>query len=326
MRRVRGAVVQVGAVVALVALAGCQGGQEQAMPAADAAPKGAVQFVEANWKAPTEADIPSDSMGASIRRGLYLLRFTPESLPAYATSSLRCTSCHQQDGLKATAAPLTGGHARFPKYMPRTGAVIGMADRVNYCFTRSLAGNAIPTDSREMQDILAYIAFISKDVPIGAKIAGTDGLIAMKDTLEGDIARGEQVFQRECVVCHQADGQGNAAFPALWGPKSYSIGASMARRERAASFIWHNMPQTKPGSLTPQEAFDVAAYINSQPRPDSPGKENDWPMGGAPKDVPYDTKGHQAYLPPASLVKRQNPKGAVVPKPAPIADSRKAGA
>lgn len=325
MRRVMLMRAPVGAVGAVVVMAACQGGAKEAPPVAEQAPTGAVQFVEANWKPPTEADIPNDSMGASIRRGLYLLRFTPESLPAFATSSLRCTSCHQQDGLKATAAPLTGGHARFPKYMPRTGAVIGMADRVNYCFTRSLAGNAIPTDSREMQDILAYIAFISRDVPIGAKIAGTDGLLSMKDTLVGDVARGEQVFQRECVVCHQADGQGNAAFPALWGPKSYSIGASMAREERAASFIWHNMPQTKPGSLTPQEAFDVAAFINSHPRPDSPGKENDWPMGGAPKDVPYRTTGHEPYRPPPSLLPRRNPKGAIVPRPAPIADSRKAG-
>jgi thiosulfate dehydrogenase len=314
-------------VLACMAVAGaCQGGAKEPVPAATAeAGAKAVQFVEANWKPLTEQDIPNDSLGASIRRGLYLLRFTPDSLPAYATSSLKCTSCHQQDGLKASAAPLTGAHARFPKYMPRTGAVIGLADRVNYCFTRSLAGNAIPTDSREMGDILAYIAFISKDVPIGAKIAGTDGLISMKDTLDGDRTRGEAVFTRECIVCHQADGQGNAAFPALWGPKSYSIGASMAREERAASFIWHNMPQTKPGSLTPQEAFDVAAFINSHPRPDSPGKERDWPVGGAPKDVPYATEGHEPYRAPLSLVTRKNVKGAVVPKPAPIGSNRKAG-
>ncbi len=309
-----------------VALAACQGAGKEAAPAAAAAGVGqAGQLVEAHRRPATEQDIPNDSLGASIRRGLYLLRFTPESLPNYATSSLRCTSCHQQDGLKASAAPLTGSHARFPKYMPRTGAVIGLADRVNYCFTRSLAGNAIPVQSREMQDILAYLYFISRDVPVGTKIAGTEGLISMKDTLDGDIARGETVFKRDCVVCHQADGQGNAAFPALWGPKSYSIGASMARQERAASFIWHNMPQTKPGSLTPQEAFDVAAFINSHPRPDSPGKEQDWPTGGAPKDVPYGTNGHEAYRPPATLVPRKNPKGTIVPKPAPIGDSRKAG-
>jgi thiosulfate dehydrogenase len=78
----------------------------------------------------------------------------------------------------------------------------------------------------------------------------------------------------------------------------------MARRERAASFIWHNMPQSAPGSLTPQNAYDLAAYINSHPRPDSPGKENDWPSGGAPKDVPYATKGHVASNPPAQLLPR----------------------
>jgi thiosulfate dehydrogenase len=280
------------AVAATVATAFACQGAPKAAPSAGDLTKNAVTFVEAAWRPPTEADIPNDSLGASIRRGLYLLRFTPESLPAYATSSLRCTSCHQNDGTKATAAPLTGAHARYPKYMPRSGAVIGLADRVNYCFTRSLAGNLLPPESRQMNDILAYLAFISHDVPVGTKIAGTNGLVSMKDTLVG---------------------------PALWGPRSFSIGASMAREERAASFIWHNMPQSKPGSLTPQQAFDVAAFVNSHPRPDSPGKETDWPTGGAPEDVPYATFGHAPHRPPASLIVRHEPERALVPKP-PVID------
>jgi len=281
-----------------------------------AAPGSAVRFDEAAWSPPLEKDIPADSLGASIRRGLYLLRFTPESLPQYSTSSLRCTSCHQNDGLKKSAAPLTGAQARFPKYMTRSGAVIALADRVNYCFTRSLAGNAIPVGSREMVDILAYLAFISRDVPVGAHIAGTDGLLAMKDTLVGDASRGEQLFAAKlCVTCHGPEGKGNGPIPALWGERSYSIGASMAREERAASFIWHNMPQTAPGTLQPQEAFDLSAFINSHPRPDSPGKEGDWPVGGAPKDVPYDTFRHEAHRPPASLFPKANPAGSLVPNP-----------
>lgn len=275
----------------------------------------AVLFSEAAWKPLREADIPADSMGASIRRGLHLLRFTPESLPAYAPGSLRCTSCHQDDGIKPTAAPLTGSHARFPKYMPRSGAVIALADRVNYCFTRSLAGNALPVDSREMTDVLAYLAFISTDIPVGTRIAGADGLIPMSDTLAGDVARGEVLFaSKTCASCHGATGAGNGPIPALWGAGSYSVGASMTRLERAASFIMHNMPQTAPGTLTAQEAFDLSAYINSHARPDSPGKEGDWPMGGAPSDVPYDTKGHRAFNAPP-LLPRANPRGALVPNP-----------
>jgi thiosulfate dehydrogenase len=297
-----------------VTVSACSGSPKQdAATGHDASP--AVTFREAAWTPPREADIPNDSMGAAIKRGLYLLRFTPESLPAYATSGLRCTSCHQDDGLRASSGPLTGSHARFPKYMSRSGAVIALADRVNYCFTRSLGGNAIPVESREMVDILSYLAFISKDVPVGTKIAGADGLIPMKDTLEGDVARGEALYtSKTCITCHMPDGNGNGPIPPLWGPRSYSIGASMARLERAASFIWHNMPQTAPGTLTPQEAFDLSAFINSHPRPDSPGKELDFPMGGAPADVPFDTKGHKAFHPPP-LLPRANPKGALVPNP-----------
>lgn len=243
-------------------------------------------------------------MGASIRRGLALLRFTPESLPKFVASNVRCTSCHQNDGTKATSAPLTGAHARFPKYMPRSGKVITLADRVNYCVTRSLSGVALPADSREMNDILAYLAFISRDVPVGRKTAAVDGLLPMKDTLVGDTLRGRTLFTATCVICHQADGSGKSPIPALWGPRSYSIGASMARQERAASFISHNMPQSAPGSLTPQNAFDLAAYINSHSRPDSPGKEHDWSAGGAPRDVPYATTGHSAFNPPPHLLPR----------------------
>ena len=88
----------------------------------------------------------------------------------------------------------------------------------------------------------------------------------------------------------------------------------MARLERAASFVRHNMPFDQPGTLTDQQAFDVASYVNAKARPDSPGKESDWPAGGAPADVPYGTKGHTAYQPPP-LLPRRDVAGAVVPAP-----------
>jgi thiosulfate dehydrogenase len=283
----------------------------------------AVQFTEANWKPKREADIPNDSMGASIRRGLYLLRFTPESLPQYATSGLRCTSCHQDDGIRPSSGPLTGSHGRFPQYMSRTGAVITLADRVNYCFTRSLAGNVLPVDSREMTDLLAYMAFLSRDVPVGVKLTNADGFTALPEALDGDAARGEQLYvSKTCSSCHGADGEGMGILPPLWGPRSYSIGASMSRIGRAAAFIFHNMPQTAPGTLTAQEAFDLAAYINGKPRPDSPAKELDWPMGGNPADVPYDLRsGHKAFRPPL-LLPRATPGTAVVPVPPRAARTR----
>ena len=267
-----------------------------------------------DYSPPPDSAIPHDQLGASIRRGLALVTHTTDSLPQYATGSLQCSSCHLDAGRRRDAAALIGVYSRFPKYMDRTGAVIPIEDRVNYCFTRSLAGNKIPTGSREMQDIVAYLAFLSTGVPAGAHVKGEAMPKMPKGT--GDTVRGAAIFASTCTACHGPQGQGNPpAIPALWGATSYSIGASMAREERAATFIRHFMPLSNPGSLTDQQAYDVSAYINSHPRPDSPGKERDWPAEGVPYDVPYNTRGHVAYRPPASLLPRRNPAGAVVQPP-----------
>ena len=55
-------------------------------------------------------------------------------------------------------------------------------------------------------------------------------------------------------------------FPPLWGPDSFNNGAGMHRVLTAARFIKARMPLGKP-TLTDDEAFDVAAFINAQPRP-----------------------------------------------------------
>lgn len=267
-----------------------------------------------DYTPPPDSAIPNDEMGVSIRRGLALITHTTDSLPRFAPGNIQCASCHVDAGRRRDAAPLIGVAARFPAYMERTGAVIPLEDRINYCFTRSLAGSRLPNGSREMLDIVAYLAFLSTGVPQGARVRG-QGMPKMP-ALTGDAARGAPLFATTCALCHGANGEGNPPLiPALWGPTSYSIGASMAREERAASFIRHFMPKSAPGSLTDQQAYDLAAFINSHPRPDSPGKERDWPKGGAPADAPYRTTGHAAYRPPARLIPRRNPGGAVVPAP-----------
>lgn len=259
-----------------------------------------------------DSAIPTGPLGTSIRRGLALVEHTPDSLPAYVGGNLRCTSCHLDRGLRADAAPLAGTYARFPKYMDRSDAVVLIEDRVNYCFTRSLAGRALPPRSREMVDIVSYLAFVSRGVGVGGHVRG-EGMPKMP-ALTGDTVRGHDVFSANCVRCHGADGAGIAAVPALWGPRSFSIGASMARVERAASFVRNNMPFDTPGSLTDQQAYDVAAFVDSHARPDSPGKELDWPNGGAPADVPYATKGRTpAVLVP--VLPRRLTDGALVPAP-----------
>jgi thiosulfate dehydrogenase len=270
----------------------------------------------ATWRPPTLAALPNDSLGAAIRRGFALISNTHDSLPELVGANLNCTSCHLDEGRRASASPLGGVYARYPRYIDRTGAVVPIEDRVNYCFTRSLAGSRLPNDSRAMQDIVAYLAFISRGVPIGASVGDTK-MPAMPPG-RGDTSRGAEIYRQSCARCHGADGAGMAKIPALWGAKSFSIGASMARQERAASFIRHNMPFDQPGTLSDAQAYDVAAFITAKPRPDLPWKERDWPLGNAPPDVPYDTPGHKAFLPPR-LLPRRNAANAYVPAPGTMA-------
>jgi len=240
-------------------------------------------------RAPGDNEIPAGALGASIRRGRALLEHTPDSLPANVGNKLRCLSCHLDGGMRANSAPLVGVYARFPQYSARSGTTITIQDRINGCFVRSMNGHPLPAASPALRDITAYLAFLSRDVPVGAHVKG-EGFAAMTP-LKGDSAVGRMLFASRCARCHGDDGGGTAVAPPLWGAQSFNIGAGMARLRTAASFIRHNMPYDQPGTLTDQQAFDVAAYVTSRPRPDLPGKEYDWPRGGAPPDVAYPTLG-----------------------------------
>jgi thiosulfate dehydrogenase len=225
------------------------------------------------------------AMDASIRRGRALLIATHDSLPGHVGNNLRCTSCHLDEGRRPEAFPWLGVTARYPQYRSRNAAVSTIEDRINDCFERSMNGAPIQADSRDMRDMVAYMASLSTPASVGAMHG--EAPPAMKP-LAPDTARGARLFAATCALCHGDRGQGTLVAPALWGDASFNIGAGMARLRTMAAFVRHNMPYGN-ATLTDQQAFDVAAYVTSMPRPDFPGKEKDWPRGDAPPDVPYST-------------------------------------
>lgn len=231
--------------------------------------------------------IPPGVEGASIRRGRALVLHTRDSLPGHVGNRLRCTSCHLDGAVRQDAMPLVGVWARFPQYRARSGIVERMEDRINDCFRRSMNGRALDVEGADMRDMIAWFGWISRDVPVGGRVPG-QGMPAVPP-LEPDTARGERLYAAECARCHGGSGEGTIIAPPVWGDSSYNIGAGMARIRTLASFLRHNMPYDRPGSLSDQQAYDLAAYINGQPRPDHPGKELDWPFGDPPPDVAYPT-------------------------------------
>ena len=241
----------------------------------------------AAFRVPQESEVKDSVSLASIRRGRALFRNTRDSLPDHVRASLSCSNCHMADGTQANAMPVVGAYARFPQYRGRSARVDRIEDRINDCFERSMNGKALAWNGSDMRDMVSYLAFLSIGFPVGVEMEGQS--VPALDPLPGDTARGRTVFASNCAICHGVDGHGTVAGPPLWGPKSYNIGAGMARVNTAARFIHHLMPRDRPGSLTPQQAFDVATFINTQPRPDFAAKERDWPRGGAPPDVAYET-------------------------------------
>lgn len=239
---------------------------------------------------PPAADPVADSaLAAAAARGRAILAATGDSLPAHVGNALRCTSCHLDDGTRPGAMPWTGVYARFPQYRGREGTVIRLEDRINACLERSLAGRALPHEHRAMRDMVAYMASLSRGVPVGGRVAG-QGLGAVDRTIAGDAARGGARFAQACARCHGAAGEGGSA-PPVAGPRAFTIGAGMARLRTAAAFIRHNMPHDRPGTLDDRDATDIAAWLVRQPRPDYAAKHADWPNGGAPPDAAYATRG-----------------------------------
>jgi thiosulfate dehydrogenase len=223
----------------------------------------------------------------SRARGQALLQHFRDSLPAFAGNGLRCTSCHLDDGARGSAMSWLGAAPTYPRYRARLGAVESLAHRVNECIARSLAGQMLAEDSRDMRDMLAHLDSLGR-LPRPTR----------PDTvrLVGRVASGRAAYRAECARCHGPTGKGIAALnaPAVWGRSSYSIGAGMARQFTLATFLRHNMPYDKPGTLAPQVAADIAAFVLAQPRQDHPGKQRDWPNGDAPADVAYRTDGADA--------------------------------
>lgn len=239
---------------------------------------------------PSDDSIPAGPKGAAIRAGKLLLTETHQRLPANVGNGLTCANCHLGAGTVALASPWLGLWGVFPEYRARSGKVISLQERINDCFERSMNGKALAYNADEMNNMLSYIQWLSSAVPTGVSVKGR-GFGRIDQALVPDRAHGQLVYTEKCASCHGAAGAGiqNAdggyAFPPLWGGASFNDGAGMARTTTAAAFVKYNMPLGQGGTLTDQQAIDVADFFTHQPRPVFAGKNKDWPNGDQPKDA-----------------------------------------
>lgn len=213
------------------------------------------------------------------------------------SNGMNCQNCHLNAGTQPWGNNYFAVQANYPKFRERSGMVENQIKRVNDCFERSLNGKALDSAGREMQAILAYIKWVGSDVP-KKYIPRGSGIYKLKSLARAaDPEKGKAVYEQKCQSCHQANGEGVLAedgrtytYPPLWGEHSYNIGAGLFRLSNFAGYVKYNMPfgatYERP-QLSDEESWDLAAFVNSMPRP-SKDLSKDWPnIAGKPFDHPF---------------------------------------
>lgn len=232
-------------------------------------------------QAPTVEDLKnSDKIHPELKkvilRGRDMFMNTQQFRGEYVFNDMNCKSCHMGEGRRNWSAPVWPAATTLPDFRGKNQHVNSLEERIAGCFSFSMNGTPPAYGSDDMLAMVAYHKWLATGAPMYEKNIGGRGFSHLgKEKPELDYNRGKAVYTENCAICHGDNGQGQhkdgeVVFPPLWGDASYNWGAGMTRVFTAASFIKNNMPLGKPGSLTDDEAWQVANYINSQERPQDP--------------------------------------------------------
>lgn len=273
--------------------------------------------METAWdlpKNPLVDSLPPDKhLAGQIVLGYRIFANTPREAPRFTGNALSCSHCHLNAGQREKAMPLVGVAGVFPEYSKRAGRLLSLEDRIVGCFLRSenalraVAPEAsgrgvfkqeesiVPGSSPEVLALSAYLSWMSAGYRLGSNMPwrGQNTIPPDKQIPVEKLNPkfGGKLFREKCVSCHGEDGQGvqigdKKAGP-LWGPDSWNDGAGAARIYTLAGMILYVMPYLDTGSLTVEEAQQLAAFINSKPRPVYPYKERDYVTEQIPPDAVY---------------------------------------
>lgn len=230
---------------------------------------------KADFQPPDESTIPNNEFGRMVKKGKSIFMDTQQLRGKYVGNGQNCVNCHLDRGRRPGSAPMWAAYVHYPAYRGKNHMVNTMGERIQGCFRYSMNGKKPPLDGEVVKSLETYFFWLAKKAPVGVNMKGRGYPKLQKPPKQPDIARGKMVFEAQCAICHGANGQGirvkgHYVFPPLWGKDSYNWGAGMHRVNTAAAFIKANMPLSKPESLTLQQAWDVAMFVNSHDRPQDP--------------------------------------------------------
>lgn len=225
---------------------------------------------------PNSRPIPDDDFGQVVRSGRDIFEKPSKYAQQFVGNELTCTNCHLDAGRHVGSAPLWAAYVSYPAYRAKNHHVNTFEERLQGCFQFSMNGKAPPLGDPVLVALESYAYWMAQGAPLDPNIPGRGYPKPAKPALPPDYDRGGQVYARSCALCHGEDGAGQRAndgsptFPALWGAHSFNWGAGMGSVNNAAAFIKANMPLGLHGTLSDQDAWDVALFMDSHERPQDP--------------------------------------------------------
>ena len=261
-----------------------------------------LEKLDSYWKVPEIYLINDAELKEKVLYGKELITHTswylgPNGSVDQLSNGMNCQNCHLDGGTKIWGNNYAGVASTYPKMRARSGKMESIEKRVNDCFERSLNGSSLKNDSKEMRSIVAYIKYLGSTVPKDSIPTGTGIFKIPYLKRAADPIKGAGIYTAKCASCHAANGEGQMSinqkeyvYPPLWGKNSYNTGAGLYRLSRLAGYVRYNMPfgaSFLDPQMTIEDSWDVAAFINSQVRPNK-DITKDWPdISKKPIDHPF---------------------------------------
>jgi thiosulfate dehydrogenase len=254
------------------------------------------------WQAPSANGIPPGKEGELIGYGKELIEHTgkyfgPKGEIAPISNGMNCQNCHLEAGTKLFANNFSVFYTKYPVQGARSGKIDQVTDRISDCFQRSLAGKMPEKSSKEIRAMIAYFKWVGQGVKKGQKLSGTATERLPFLERAANPQKGLLVYRSKCQTCHGKNGEGLMSVdqktyvnPPLWGPHSYNDAAGMHRLIQFSGFVKNNMPygaNHKNPQLSVDEAWDVAAFVNTRPRPHKDQRKDYPDLTKKPIDAPY---------------------------------------
>ena len=263
---------------------------------------GAIIKSDKEWKAPDTSQIAHTIQGDLIHYGRELILHTasffgPKGTVSQISNGMNCGACHIDAGTRLWGNNFSKVATTYPLFRNRSGKIETLEMRINDCFERSLNGKKPGDSSKEMKAMVAYVNWIGKDVLKGDKTTGQGVETLPFLNRAADTTNGRIVYSSICQKCHGKNGEGELEnngkeylYPPLWGKNSYNVGAGIYSLSKFAGYVKNNMPfgiTFHNPQLTNEQAWDVAAFVNTQPHP-LKDIRMDWPdLATKPYDYPF---------------------------------------